>query len=274
MQISSCIVRKDIYQLVDVDGSSVRVMTRPGSRDQGHPLVLINGIGARLEMWQPFCDASFDRTIVMFDIPGITGTPGRSFPPTMAGIAKWLTRLLDVLNIQQPDVMGFSWGGLLAQQMAREAPERVRSLVLASTNFGFGALHAPDALQLLHAIPGIGSDDPWVILATALGGAPSILDPVELIGNALNPATSSFIGYQYQIAALAGWTSLPWLHEIRQPTLVIAGEDDSFIPRSTSRQLANAIPNATLTLLAAGGHLLPVNQPQALARTVDTFLQG
>jgi pimeloyl-ACP methyl ester carboxylesterase len=209
----------------------------------------------------------------LFDIPGISGNPAREFPNQMPGLAQWSTKLMDVMNVDEADVLGYSWGGLLAQQLALDAPRRVRSLILTSTNFGFGPGPLPDVLQLLNLIPGIGSDDPWVLWSTVLGGAPAAGNPVELIVSAINPATSPFVGYQYQFAALAGWSSLARLGEIRQPTLVIAGADDSLIPQSTVQALARSVPNARMQFLAAGGHLLPVNQPDALAGAVDTFLR-
>jgi pimeloyl-ACP methyl ester carboxylesterase len=251
-------------------------MTREGSADYTRPLLLLNGIGARFEMWLPFCDALARRPILLFDIPGISGNPAREFPNQMPGLAQWLTKLMDVMDVDEADVLGYSWGGLLAQQLALDAPRRVRSLILTSTNFGFGAIPlpgVPDVLQLLNFIPGIGSDDPWVLWSTVLGGAPAAGNPVELIGNAINPLTSPFVGYQYQVAALAGWSSLARLGEIGQPTLVIAGADDSLIPQSTVQLLAQSIPNARKQFLATGGHLLPVNQPGALASAVDTFLR-
>src|SRR6476661_7654787 len=105
-------------QWVDVDGSRVRVL-RTDTESEGPPLLLINGMAARLEMWQPLCSAITDRPLLMFDFPGITGRPARDLPLEMPGLARWLGRLLDALDVESADVLGYSWGGVLAQQFAR-----------------------------------------------------------------------------------------------------------------------------------------------------------
>ena len=210
-------------QWVDVDGSRVRVL-RTDTESEGPPLLLINGMAARLEMWQPLCSAITDRPLLMFDFPGITGRPARDLPLEMPGLARWLGRPLDALDVESADVLGYSWGGVLAQQFARDTSERVRALVLASTNFGFGGVYS--------------------------------------VG-----------GYQRQIISLTGWTSLPWLQELTVSTLVVAGDDDPYVPSSTTRRLAQSIPRARLELIPGGGHLLPINQPNRLAQAIDDFLR-
>jgi pimeloyl-ACP methyl ester carboxylesterase len=183
-----------------------------------------------------------------------------------------LARLLDILEIDVVDVLGYSWGGVLAQQFARDLPERVRALVLASTNFGFGAVPSPELLPLLNLTLSEKGDDPWKLLTAALGGAPGSRNPVGAIVNALNPTTSPVEGYQRQLLALTGWTSLCWLHELTGPTLVVCGDDDPYVPTSTSRKLVQSIPGARLELIRGGGHLMPINQPTKLAQAVESFL--
>src|SRR4051812_17058220 len=101
---SSC-TSASVPTMVDVKGSRVRIMTREGSADYTRPLLLLNGIGARFEMWLPFCDALAHRPILLFDIPGISGNPAREFPNQMPGLAHWLTQLMDVMNVGEADVL-------------------------------------------------------------------------------------------------------------------------------------------------------------------------
>jgi pimeloyl-ACP methyl ester carboxylesterase len=256
-------------QIINVDGSAVRVLIQGPSVGR-HPLVLINGLGARLEMWRSFGSELPDRQLVMFDLPGTSGTAAETFPLSMAGLAEWSTKLLDAIGIELADILGYSWGGVLAQQIARDAPSRIRSLTLAGTNFGFAcsALPALNLSQLTSA-PGLGSDDPLELLVAATGGIGR--DPVALM-TAFNPVTSSIDGSFRQLYALIGWTSLPWLHELHLPTLVLAGDDDPFIPTMSTKALADAIAGARLSLIPGGGHLLPINQPAKLANVVRQFL--
>ena len=260
----------DDFQIA-VEGRSVRVMASHAPEVAGPPLLLINGMGARLEMWQPFRAALPERRVVMFDLPGISGPAASGFPPSMPGLARWLTALMDALKIEHADVLGYSWGGILAQQLVRVAPQRVRSLVLTSTNFGFGGIPSPSFVPLLNLIPGVASDDPLKLLNTALGGSAETSSAQALI-NLLNLPNSSLGGYRDQFFALTGWTSLSWLEEIAFPTLVIASDDDALIPRSVSTALARGIPRARLEMVWRGGHLIPINQPTRMAQLVRGFL--
>ncbi len=78
-------------------------------------------------------------------------------------------------------------------------------------------------------------------------------------------------GYLYQLAAAAGWTSLPLLPRLRQPTLIMAGDDDPIIPLINARVLARLIPNARLHVYH-GGHVELVLRPDLLAPPVSQFL--
>lgn len=261
----------EVVQFVNVDGSRVRV-ARPEYLGDGPPLLLISGMGVRLEMWKSFSSALPNRALLMFDFPGITGSPALHLPLDMPGLAQWLARLLDAVNVETADVLGYSWGGALAQQFARDAPQRVRRLVLVSTNFGYGVVPLPALLTVVNLVAGTGGDDPWKLLTAGLGGVPGTRNPLAAIASALNPYTTGIEGYHRQWLASGCWTSLPWLHEITTPTLVVAGDDDLYVPTSTTCRLARSIPVVRLELLPGGGHLLPTNQPVRLARHVNDFL--
>jgi pimeloyl-ACP methyl ester carboxylesterase len=82
---------------------------------------------------------------------------------------------------------------------------------------------------------------------------------------------ASHIGYAYQILAMAGWTSLPWLWTLKQPTLILAGRDDPIVPLANGRLMARMIPNSRLEILD-DGHLFMVTRPAETAAIVETFL--
>ena len=228
-------------EFVDVEGSHVRFMRTGYGPLTGPPLLLINGMGARLEMWQPLSSVMSDRSFLRFDLPGITGRPAHDLPLEMAGLARWLGRLLDALDIEKVDVLGYSWGGVLAQQFAHDSSERVRALVLASTNFGFGALYEPELAPFFNLLPSDGGDDPWKLLTAAFGGDLGSRNPIDALVSAFKPSTSPFEGYQRQFLSLTGWTSVHWLHELTMSTLVVAGDNDPYVPSSMTRKLAQAI---------------------------------
>jgi alpha/beta hydrolase fold len=85
---------------------------------------------------------------------------------------------------------------------------------------------------------------------------------------------SSTWGYLGQFFAISGWTSLPWLGSLRQPTLVLAGDDDPIVPLVNGRILARCIPNARLHVVRGGGHLFLLEQPARMAAMVADYLKG
>ncbi len=80
-------------------------------------------------------------------------------------------------------------------------------------------------------------------------------------------------GYLAQLYAIAGWTSVPWLRRLRQPTLVLAGDDDPIVPLVNGRILARLIPDARLHVVPGGGHLFLLEDPAAVAARVSEFLR-
>src|SRR3954464_15720444 len=111
---------------------------RVGRHGSGPPLLLITGIGAHLDMWSPFARFAGERELITFDPPGAGLSQRPRRPLRMTGLAGVLTELLDALGLERVDVLGYSFGGGLAQELAHRAPERVRRLVLCATAPGIG----------------------------------------------------------------------------------------------------------------------------------------
>src|ERR1043166_3900193 len=119
-----------------VKGQRLRIAIRPGDGTRT-PLLLMNGIGANLELLQPFVGA-LDRAIevLCFDVPGVGGSPPPAIPYRFSSLAWLVNRMLEQLGYRQVDVLGISWGGGLAQQFALQHRARCRRLVLVSTAIG------------------------------------------------------------------------------------------------------------------------------------------
>ena len=125
--------------------SGIRIRVRVCGH--GPPLLLVMGIGANLDMWEPLVSELGERQLVAFDAPGADGSGNARFPMTMGQHAELVGKLLDRLGYARVDLLGVSWGGLLAQKVAITQPRRVRRLVLAPTLPGVGAvLGRPSAL--------------------------------------------------------------------------------------------------------------------------------
>jgi poly(3-hydroxyalkanoate) depolymerase len=171
------------------------------------------------------------------------------------------------------DVLGLSWGGGLAQHFAVQHRHRCRRLVLAAT--GTGSLMVPASPRVLsHMLTPRRHRDPGYAtrIAGELYGGSVRTDPARA-ARALHAESrlGPRRGYYYQLAASAGWSSLPFLSLIRQPTLVLSGDDDPIIPTVNARLLARGIPRARLHLYG-GGHLALVTEADQLAPVVDAFL--
>lgn len=266
--------RAELVRTVVAGGRELRVSIRRGIPG-GIPLLLCNGIGASLEVLEPFVQAlDPDRTVIRFDVPGVGGSPAPTVPYLLPTFAPVLDALLHKLGQHgQVDVMGFSWGGGLAQQFAVQYRRRCRRLVLAAT--GTGSLMVPAHPNVLRRMmtPRRHRDPEYArsIAGDIYGG--TMRTHPERARDVLHGATRAGPrrGYYYQLAAAAGWTSLPFLRLIRVPTLIIAGDDDPIIPAVNARIMARGIPDATLHLYR-GGHLALVTEADVLAPVVDDFL--
>ena len=234
------------------------------------PLLLMNGIGAQLEALQPFVDA-LDPAIpvIRFDAPGVGHSLPKKMPYRFPALARRVGRLLDELGHPRVDVLGISWGGGLAQQFAFTEQRRCRRLVLVAT--ATGSLMVPASpLVLRHMLtPRRYIDRSYVSsVAAHLYGGTARANPT-LIAGLLHQGYPP--GYTYQLLAGAGWTSLPILPLIKQPTLVLAVDDDPIIPLANSRILHALIPNSQRHVYR-GGHLELVCAPDRIVPAVEQFL--
>jgi poly(3-hydroxyalkanoate) depolymerase len=260
-------------RFVTVDG----VRLRTSVRGQGPPLLLVTGLGASLELAEAFEQALTTRGVqtVAFDAPGVGQSTAYTRPRRMPGIARTIEAMLDALGYDQLDVLGVSLGGVIAQQLAHQAPQRVQRLVLAATGPGLGGLPGSPRVLLTLATPRrYDQPDYYRRIAGRIYGGQARRDPDPLRHG--SPARfiqpPSMWGYLGQLYAIAGWTSLPWLHRLRQPTLVLAGDDDPIVPLLNGRILAHRIPNARLHVVRGGGHLFLLEQPSEMAALVTGFL--
>ena len=260
---------------VDLDGQLLRVGIRPGNRAHP-PLLIFNGIGANLELVEPFVDALEDVEVIIFDIPGAGGSPAPLLPYRFSNLCVMADKLLSRLGYAGPvDTLGVSWGGALAQEFARLYPRRCRRLVLAATSPG--VLMVPGSPSVLSKMIGVRrySDPKYLqrVGAELYGGAfrddPSLLDEH---GRHMHPPRGR--GYLYQLMAAWGWSSLPWLGALKQRALVLHGSDDPIVPLVNARILARCIPNATLHVFDDDGHLFLLTAAGETARVVAEFLYG
>ena len=261
---------------VDVDG----VRLRTSIRGEGRPLLLLSGIGASLSRSAPFEHAlnPYGVQTIAVDAPGTGSSTRYRWPRRMPGLARTFELLLDALGYEQADVLGASFGGILAQQLAHQAPRRVRRLVLAATGAGVpglgGVPGSPRALLALATPRRHQSPDYFRRIAGTVYGGQARRDPDALLPGSIAgfSETPSVRGYIDQLYAISFWTGVPWLWRLSQPTLVLAGDDDPIVPAINGRILAGIIPDARLEIIHGGGHLFPLERPAEIAALVAEFL--
>jgi poly(3-hydroxyalkanoate) depolymerase len=260
-------------QLLRVDVRPARRVLRP-SRQRGTPLLLINGIGASLELLQPLVDELDPALeVIRFDAPGVGGSPLPAAPYRFTGLCGLIARLLTALGHYHADVLGISWGGAVAQHFAAFQRSRCRRLVLVSTATGALMVPARPAVLARLVTPRRYLDPGYLERAAPdlYGGTARTHAPQVAAAMNANNRIGSPRGYLYQLAAGAGWTSLPFLPLVRQPTLIMSGDDDPIIPLANARLMHRLIPDSRLHVYH-GGHLGLVTEAARLAPVVDGFL--
>jgi poly(3-hydroxyalkanoate) depolymerase len=261
-----------VIKTITLNGQTIKTAVRPG-KPHLTPLLLCNGIGASIDLVVPFINSlDPDLEVIAFDVPGVGGSSTPWLPYRFEGLAKTVARMLDYLDYGQVNVFGVSWGGFLAQQFAKDYPERCKKLILAATSTG-SAMVPPSAKVLgLMSSPRRYTDPEYgaSIAPDIYGGA--FRDNKELAtAHAKKMQSSGGLGYYYQMAAVYWWTSIHWLHKIKQPTLVLAGNDDPLIPLINMKIIADRIPNSELHILD-DGHLFMVTQAEAISPIIMKFL--
>lgn len=255
------------FSMVGVVGRRLRVGQWHAGAG-GTPLVMLNGIGMNIEMFEPVARAMADRHLISVDMPGCGQSPDPIFPYTIAQMALTLAALLDRQKIDVVDVLGISWGGALAQQFAFQHRARIRRLVLAATSAG--TMMVPgNPVMVSHMLDPLEYTVEAALrrnLATLYNGGGS--GRVSL--NAARPPSP--LGWACQLSSFAMWTSVPFLPLLAVPTMVMADNDDQLIPVANAHFLHNAIAGSRLELFDGGGHLFMLSYPAEFAEKLAAFL--
>jgi poly(3-hydroxyalkanoate) depolymerase len=244
-------------------------------RGEGLPLMLVNGLGANTDMWSPLAARFPDRRVVLFDAPGTGRSSTPSHPLSISMIADLTDAVFDNRGIEMADVLGYSYGGAIAQQFAFQYPHRIRRLVLAATNCGVGAvLGSPEAMSVLATPFRYYSPTYFHRIAAALYGGRTArnLDVRHRMMSTRSKYPPTTLGYSLQMMGGVGWSSRAFLDQIRHETLVISGDDDPLIPVVNAEYLASQIPNATLDIVERAGHLFLCDDAKHLGERIRRFI--
>lgn len=257
-------------RLLDVGGQKLRTAIWRGN-GTARPLLFFNGIGANLEMVAPLGEAMAERSdVIVFDMPGIGGSPAAKVPYRPKTVGKWAMNILDQLGYTDVDVMGISWGGGAAQQIARDYPDRVRSLVLLATSAGMVMVPGNISAISRMANPKRYIDPDYMMKNfETLYGDTADQSAVKHKNRIKAPTKQ---GYAYQLLAMLGWTSIYFLPFLKQPTLIMSGDRDHIVPLANARILKAAIPRSDLKIVKGGGHLFAVSRVHQVVPIIARFL--
>ena len=256
---------------ISVGGLSLRVH-RSGD---GPPLLLINGLGASLEMWSPLRPHLPHGEVISFDLPGAGDSNVPCVPLRMRGTADLVAELLCKLGIDRTDVLGYSLGGIVAQELAYRHPSIVDRLILAATAPGWLSWPPRPYVAWLMMTPARYRDRrlAMAIVPIVAGGRTArdraVLRETVEQRVARPPST---IGYLHQLYAVTGWTSQPWLGRLEQPALVLHGSNDPIVPVVNARMMARRIPRGTLSVLPGAGHMFLLDEPARSGAEISQFL--
>lgn len=226
----------------------------------GDPILLIPGLGSDANTWAPFVPKFSDRYRVV--IVENRGSVRSSIPPspyTTVQMAEDAAALLDTLGIRRAHVIGKSMGGMIAQILAARYPEKVRSVVLASTIMKHDP-YGEEMLELGRTIAekaGLFATYRQAFLMSysreyCMTNRSRLAEVQELMSRI--DEAEALRGYLGQSFACQSHDSRELVRQIKSPALVIVGSEDTITPPQASRDLAASIPRSELKILPHGGH--------------------
>ena len=247
---------------------------------KGYPLLLIRGLSSDVYRWPPDFIRELSKyfRIILFDNRGAGRTDKPDIEYSIEMMADDTTCLMKVLNIEKAHILGYSMGGMVAQEIALNYPEKAKKIILCST--GCGGPNSIPASEEVRTILKINrerlSDEElvrnWIIfyfIESFIRNKPDVVD--EYIRRSLLAPIPSH-SYRRQLNALNNFNSYKRLKNIRAPTLILSGKEDILVPHENSVLLAENIPGAKLALLDNQGHGIFTPKPFLLAKTIIEFL--
>jgi len=249
----------------------------------GTPLVMLNRFRGTMDDWDPaFVDRlATARHVILFDNVGVARTNGTA-SPRLAGWAEGAADFIAGLDIDRADILGFSFGGLVAQELALRHPDLVRRLVIVGSGAGHveGADVNPEAIAV--ATRPVNTDDDFLFLffrdtptSQAAGRAhlARLREREDAFANLVDAETWMAMLSAAGDVGSPETSLLNRAGEITVPVLVANGVEDVMIPTFQSFALAQALPNARLTLWPDAGHAFMFQYPDAFGDEVIRFLE-
>ena len=269
-----------------IEAAGIRFAYRRFGIKQGVPLVLLMHFTGTMDHWDPAVTDGFarDREVILFNNAGISSSGGET-PNTVAGMAWHAAAFINALGVRKIDLLGFSLGGLVAQQLTLDRPDLVRRLILVGTGPRSGegmASLTPEAQAIFgktYAVP----DELWLGVfftptETSQAAGRAFLERYRARKENRDPPVSDKVA-PAQIAALTEWGAprkepYVYLKNIEQPTLVVNGGDDVIVYTVNSYILQQNLPRAQLILYPDANHGSQYQYPKLFVEHVGLFLNS
>lgn len=267
-----------------VEANGIRFAYRRFGNPGGVPLVMNIHFTGTMDHWDPAVTDGLakNREVILFNNAGISSSSG-TVPESIEEMAANAGAFIEALGLKQVDVLGFSMGGLIAQELAITKPRLVRRVILVGTGPRGGegmATLTPEAQEIFgasYAHP----DDLWLRVhfspsdASQAAGR-SFIERFRLRSDNRDPEANDKVA-PAQLAALAKWGAprenpYDYLRALEQPTLVVNGDNDVIIYSINSWHLQQHIPNAQLILYPDANHGSLYQYPERFVAHVDRFL--
>ncbi len=261
----------------DLDSGDLRQGLHWEGHGEGHPVLLIMGLGlSGGAWWRTVPVLSRDFRVITFDNRGVGRSKSLTYSFTTEAMADDAASVLDSAGVVSATVYGISLGGMVAQQLALRHPRRVESLVLGATHPGGPRAIPPDqeALDFFRRRPDLPQEE------AAWASVPYNYGPVcrrrhasriaeDIAQRLAHPFPSE--AYRAQLYAARLHNCLGRLSRIRVPTLIVHGRHDRLIPVGNAELMVERIPGARLEILEHSGHLYPTEQPD-VDHTISAFI--
>lgn len=265
-----------IYPTQSIGTKPALVVAAGGS---GPLALFLHGIGGCRSNWYAQMEALAPHfSVVAWDMRGYGDSGDFDGPLTTNDLCCDVDRILDYFQAKDAHIVGLSMGGMIALEYYRRRPERCRTLALCNTNCGLGVMFSPTQIEefvrlrrqslLVKKFP---EDFISEMLPELLGGSPPV---TALQGITASLGRLRLGSYAKAIDAIVRYDSSDMLESISVPTLVISSTGDRVIPQSTSRILADRIPDAVWAVIDGAGHLSNMERPAQFNEVLIRFLLG
>lgn len=245
----------------------------------GSPILLINGFSAPLDFWDPtlISKLASNHTVITFDNRGIGNTTSGNKQFSIQQFADDTSRLMEALKIKKADIIGWSMGGMIAQEVTLSNPDKVGKLIIYASTCGTrqSVAPSPEALKILSNQSGNMMEMLQRFLPLLFPDHWRNSNPNFIQELPKSSEMSPIETLKQQNAAIFNWKgTCDRLDSITQPTMVLVGTDDVLTVPANSIQIAEKIPGSWVIQIKGGGHAMMMQYPDKFTKIVDTFLQS